>query len=107
MSKASVLERPKVQTRRCLGAMVLVRRLDIEDELTKGGIVKPEIARMRSQRGEVVLAGPGEFVSGTFVPVDVEVGDTVLFTRYGGTDVEIEGEKLTLVHYRQLYLANV
>lgn len=89
----------------CFGAQVLIKRLEEDDEMTPGGVVKPEIARKRSQRGLVVLHGPGEHMSnGVFVPVQVRHGQTVLFSKYAGDEVEIEGQKYLLMHHSHVKL---
>lgn len=89
----------------CFGAQVLIKRLDEDDEMTPGGVVKPEIARKRSQRGLVMLHGPGEYMSnGVFVPVQVKHGQTVLFSKYAGDEVEIDGEKYLLMHHSHVKL---
>ncbi len=89
----------------CFGAQVLIKRLEEDDEITPGGVVKPEIARKRSQRGQVMLHGPGEYMSnGTFVPVAVKHGQIVLFTKYGGTEVELDGQKYLLMHASMIFL---
>ena len=72
---------------------VLARRLD-EDERTTGGIIIPDTAKEKPMRGEVVAAGPGaRNGKGVFAPMDVAVGDTVLFGKYSGTGVKIDGEE--------------
>ena len=101
----AALDHFDVSKYRCLGAQVLVKRLDLGDDVTAGGIIKPEIARQRSERAEVVLAGPGEYQNGTFMPMTVQPGEKVVITRYGGTDIELDGAKFTLVHMSQLYMA--
>jgi co-chaperonin GroES (HSP10) len=81
---------------RTLNNHFLVKRLDMDDEKTESGrLIKPEIARQRSQRGEVRWAPKGE--------TECPVGTIVIFTKYGGSDVEINGEKLSLVQRLQLY----
>lgn len=80
---------------RTLNNHFLVKRLDMNDERTAGGLIKPEIARQRSQRGEIRFAPIGE--------TECPIGTIVIFTKYGGSDVEINGEKLMLVQRLQLY----
>lgn len=81
---------------RTLNDMFLVKRLDMDDEKTESGrLIKPEIARQRSQRGEVKWCSKNE--------VECPVGTIVIFTKYGGSEVEINSEKLVLVHRKQLY----
>jgi co-chaperonin GroES (HSP10) len=80
---------------RTLNNHFLVKRLDLDDAMTPGGLHKPEIARDRSQRGEIRWSPIGE--------TECPVGTTVIFTKYGGSDVTIHGEKLSLVQRLQLY----
>jgi chaperonin GroES len=58
-----------------------------DPEMTEGGIVLPDSVRERSQRGIVVAVGPGRWESGGYVPLDLAVGDVVLFSKYGGTEL--------------------
>jgi chaperonin GroES len=81
------------------GAMVVVSRIDTKET---GGIVK-NISR--SQEAYVVMTGPGEHTAqGVFVPVNFVEGQRVLATRYGGSDIELDGEKLLLLHVKQIYV---
>ena len=71
---------------------IVVRRLEGEDK-TKGGIIIPDSAKEKPAEGEVVAVGNGRVLEdGTSRPVDVKVGDQVLFGKYGGTEVQIDGE---------------
>ena len=71
---------------------VLVRRIE-EEEKTKGGIIIPDTAKEKPMEGEVIAAGPGaRGDDGTLHPLDVKVGDRVLFTKWAGTEVLINGE---------------
>ncbi|MBF0497772.1 MAG: co-chaperone GroES [Deltaproteobacteria bacterium] len=70
---------------------ILVVRLE-EQLVTAGGIIIPDSAKEKPQRGKVVAAGPGRTKDdGTKIPLDVKAGDTVLFTKYAGSEVKIEG----------------
>lgn len=72
---------------------VLVKRLEA-DEKTTGGIVLPDTAKEKPQRGEIIAVGPGKLLdSGDRAEPEVSVGDIVLFGRYAGTDVTIDGEE--------------
>jgi len=72
---------------------LLVTRLD-EEATTKGGIIIPDTAKEKPQRGTVVAVGKGKVLEdGTQRPLDVKAGDTVLFGKYAGTEVKIEGEE--------------
>ena len=70
---------------------ILVERVD-EDEKTKGGIIIPDTAKEKPAQGKVVATGNGRIgEDGKLLPMDVKVGDTILFSKYGGTDVKIDG----------------
>lgn len=72
---------------------VLVRRLESEEK-TKGGIIIPETAQEKPQEAEIVAVGKGKLKEdGTIRPLDVKVGDRVLFSKYGGTDITVDGEE--------------
>jgi chaperonin GroES len=103
--ESETLIEPLVAKFECFGAQVLIKRLDEEKKFTPGGIEIPDTARERSQRGLVMLHGPGEYMSnGVFVPVQVKHGQTVLFSKYAGDDVEIEGQKYLLMHHSHVKL---
>ena len=71
---------------------VLIKRLDVE-ETTKGGIIIPETAKEKPQEGEVVAVGNGKLLEdGSTKPLDVKKGDKILFGKYGGTEINIEGD---------------
>jgi chaperonin GroES len=76
---------------------VVVQPLEAE-EMTAGGIVLPDTAKERQQRGRVVAVGPGRLLdSGERSAVSVKVGDEVLFGKYGGTDIEIDGDDVKIL----------
>ena len=76
---------------------VVVRRLE-EDERTKGGIIIPDTAKEKPQQGEVVAVGPGAVdEKGKLQPLDVKPGDRVLFGKWSGTEVKIDGEELLIM----------
>jgi chaperonin GroES len=76
---------------------VVVKPLEAE-EMTAGGIVLPDTAKERQQRGRVVAVGPGRLLdSGERSAVSVKVGDEVLFGKYGGTDIEIDGDDVKIL----------
>jgi chaperonin GroES len=76
---------------------VLVRRVE-QEEKTKGGIIIPDTAKEKPQEGEIVAAGPGARKDdGTLVPLDVKAGDRVLFGKWSGTEVKIDGEELLIM----------
>ena len=75
-----------------LGDRILVKRLE-EEETTAGGIIIPDSAKEKPAEGEIVAVGPGKLNDkGERTAMDVKPGDRVLFSKYGGTDVKIEGE---------------
>ena len=76
---------------------VLVRRIDA-DEKTAGGIIIPDTAKEKPQRGEVIAVGAGlRTEDGKLLPLDVKVGDEVLFGKWSGTEVKIDGEDLLIM----------
>ncbi len=76
---------------------VVVKRIDAEEK-TKGGIIIPDTAREKPQEGEIVAVGPGaRDEQGKLVPLDVKVGDRVLFGKWSGTEVKIDGEDLLIM----------
>jgi chaperonin GroES len=77
---------------------LLVRRIE-EKESVKGGIIIPDTAKEKPQEGEVIAVGNGKILdNGTKVPMDVKVGDKVLFGKYSGTDIKIEGQEYLILH---------
>ena len=76
---------------------VVVRRGDAEEK-TKGGIIIPDTAKEKPQEGAIVAAGPGaRDESGKLVPLDVKAGDRILFGKWSGTEVKIDGEDLIIM----------
>ncbi|MEZ6129701.1 MAG: co-chaperone GroES [Planctomycetaceae bacterium] len=76
----------------------VVVKPDDAEETTAGGIVLPDAAKEKQQRGTVLAVGPGRLLdSGERAAVCVEVGDKVLFGKYGGTEVEIDGEEVKIL----------
>ncbi len=76
---------------------VLVRRVEAE-ERTAGGIIIPDTAKEKPQQGEVVAVGPGaRDEAGKIVPLDVKPGDRILFGKWSGTEVKIDGEELLIM----------
>jgi chaperonin GroES len=73
-----------------------------EEETTVSGIVIPDTAKEKPQQGEVVAAGPGRFEDGKRVPMDVKVGDKILYSKYGGTEVKVEGEEYLVLSSRDI-----
>ncbi|MEZ5815986.1 MAG: co-chaperone GroES [Hyphomicrobiaceae bacterium] len=84
-------------TFRPLHDRVVVRRIDAEMK-SAGGIIIPDTAQEKPQQGEIVAVGPGaRDEQGKIVPLDVKVGDTVLFGKWSGTEVKIDGEELLIM----------
>jgi chaperonin GroES len=80
-----------------LGDRLIVRALD-EEETTASGIVLPDTAKEKPQKGEVIAVGDGaRDEDGERIPLDVAAGDTVLYSKYGGTEVKGEGEDLLVL----------
>ena len=82
---------------RPLHDQVVVRRIE-EDERTPGGIIIPDTAKEKPQQGEVIAAGPGaRDEKGMVQPLDVKAGDRVLFGKWSGSEVKIDGEELLIM----------
>ena len=75
---------------------VVVRRIE-EKESIRGGIIIPDSAKEKQQEGEVIAVGAGRREKGERVPLDVKVGDRVLFGKYSGTEIKIEDEELLIL----------
>jgi len=76
---------------------VVVRRIDAEEK-SAGGIIIPDTAKEKPSQGEVIAVGPGgRDDAGKLIPIDVRVGDRVLFGKWGGTEVKIDGEELLIM----------
>ena len=82
---------------RPLGDRVLVRRVE-DEEKTRGGIIIPDTAKEKPQEGEVVAAGTGARAEdGTITPLDVKPGDKILFGKWSGTEVKLDGKDLLIM----------
>ena len=76
---------------------VVVRRIDAEEK-TKGGIIIPDTAKEKPQEGEVIAVGPGgRDESGKLIPLDLKAGDRILFGKWSGTEIKLEGEELLIM----------
>ncbi len=85
-----------------LGARVVVEPNE-QEEVTAGGIVLPETAKEKPQKGTVLAIGPGDRDdNGKRIPMDVGVGDTVLFAKYSGTEIKMDGKKLLILRESDL-----
>lgn len=81
---------------------VIVRRVN-EEEKTKGGIIIPDSAKEKPQEGEVVAVGNGKVLEdGKVVPLDVKKGDRILFGKYSGTEIKIDGEELLMMREEEI-----
>jgi chaperonin GroES len=72
------------------------------EETTVSGIVIPDTAKEKPQEGEVIAVGPGRFEEGSRVPLDVKVGDKVIYSKYGGTEITVEGEDYLILSARDV-----
>src|SRR5436309_12402109 len=72
------------------------------EETTTSGLVIPDTAKEKPQEGSVVAVGPGRFEDGVRVPLDVAVGDTVIYSKYGGTEVKVEGDEHLILFARDV-----
>jgi chaperonin GroES len=72
------------------------------EETTASGIVIPDTAKERPQEGEVMAVGPGRFEDGQRIPMDVKVGDKVIYSKYGGTEVKVQGEEYLILSARDV-----
>ncbi len=79
-----------------LGDRLIVEATE-EEQTTASGIVLPDTAKEKPQRGKVVAVGDGAFEDGQRRPLDVEAGDTVLYSKYGGTEITVEGDDLLVL----------
>jgi chaperonin GroES len=82
---------------------IVVRPNEAETQ-TASGLVIPDTAKEKPQQGEVLAVGPGKRAetSGELIPVDISVGDTVLYSKYGGTEVTVDGEDLLVLNGRDV-----
>jgi chaperonin GroES len=82
---------------RPLGDRVLIERVE-EEEKTKGGIIIPDTAKEKPQEGKVIAVGPGaRDENGKLIPLDVKKGDRILFGKWSGTEVKIDGDDLLIM----------
>ncbi|HOU33208.1 MAG TPA: co-chaperone GroES [Synergistaceae bacterium] len=85
-----------------LGDRIVVKVLS-QEEKTKGGIVLPDTAKEKPQEGEVKAVGTGRVLdNGQKLPLDVSVGDRVLFSKYGGTEVKVDGDEFLILSERDV-----
>jgi len=80
-----------------LGDRIVVKALEAETQTT-GGIILPDTAKEKPQQGEVLAVGPGKTLdSGKLSAVDVQVGDKVVYSKYGGTEIKVDGEDVIIL----------
>ena len=79
-----------------LGDRVIVQAIE-QEEVTAGGIVLPDTAKERPQRGKVLAVGDGRYVDGERVALEVAEGDEVIYSKYGGTEVRVDGDELLIL----------
>src|SRR5205085_8031160 len=79
-----------------LADRVVIKALE-ESETMRGGLYIPDTAKEKPQQGEIIAVGPGRFDEGKRVPMEVKVGDKVLYGKYSGTEVTVEGETLLIL----------
>jgi chaperonin GroES len=76
---------------------LIIKRIE-EKETVRGGIIIPDTAKEKPQEGQVLAVGNGKILeNGTKVPLDVKVGDKILFGKYSGTDIKIDGEEVLIL----------
>lgn len=85
-----------------LGDRIVVKPQDEEESLTASGLVIPDTAKEKPQLGEVLAVGPGEIKDGERIPVDVNVGDVVFYSKYGGTELKVEGDDYLILSSRDV-----
>ena len=85
-----------------LGDRIVVKPQDEEESRTPSGLVIPDTAKEKPQLGEVLAVGPGEYKDGERIPVDVNVGDVVFYSKYGGTEVKHNGDDLLVLSSRDV-----
>ena len=92
---------------RPLGDKVVVK-VSEEEEKTAGGIILPDTARKKPQEGKVVAVGPGKLLDdGKLAPMNVKVGDIVIFAKYGGTEITVDDEELVILDEDSIYAVKV
>ncbi len=79
-----------------LADRVVVKPLEQESK-TKSGIIIPDTAKEKSQKGKVLAKGPGKYEEGKLVPLSVKIGDVVLYKEYGGDEIKLDGEEVMIL----------
>src|SRR3954469_23750209 len=87
---------------RPLGDRVLVKAVEKKDEV-RGGLIIPDTAKEKPQEGEIIAAGKGKIGDdGKLIPMDVKTGDRILYGKYSGTEVKIEGQEYLIMHQEDI-----
>ncbi len=84
-----------------LGDRLIVKPIE-QEETTASGIVLPETAKEKPQKGEIVAAGPGRIEDGKRIELEVAVGDKVIYAKYAGTEFKMEGDKLLILSEKDI-----
>ena len=85
-----------------LGDRVLVKALEKKDEI-RSGIIIPDTAKEKPQEGEIIAVGKGKIAEdGKLIPMDVKAGDKILYGKYSGTEVKIEGQEYLIMHQEDI-----
>jgi len=85
-----------------LGDRIIVKPKEDENSTTPSGLVIPDTAKEKPQLGDVMAVGPGEFQDGERLPLDVEEGDVVVYSKYGGTELKFEGQEFLILSSRDV-----
>ena len=85
-----------------LGDRIVVKPKDEDESRTPSGLVIPDTAQEKPQLGEVLAVGPGEYKDGERIPVDVSVGDLVFYSKFGGTEVKVDGDEYLVLSSRDV-----
>ena len=85
-----------------LGDRVLLKRIDEDAEMNRGLHV-PDIAQVKSSKGRVMAVGEGRIIDGKLLPLPLDVGDIVLFSKYGAVEVNLDGEEFLILRYDEIY----
>ncbi len=85
-----------------LGDRIVVKPQEDEESRTPSGLVIPDTAKEKPQLGDILAVGPGEIKDGERIPMDVNVGDVVFYSKYGGTEVKVEGVDYLILSARDV-----
>jgi chaperonin GroES len=95
----AVLTKVKI---RPLGDRVLVKALE-KDKQERGGLIIPDTAKEKPQEGEIIAAGKGKTTDdGKLIPIEVKVGDKILYGKYSGTEIKIDGDEYLIMHQEDI-----